>query len=72
MIALCAIVAIVLAAVRPSPLLALGTVTVRVDPTTRFAPVNGTFTADIVADVGTEMNPNGLGAYGFNLVYDSD
>jgi len=25
---------------------------------------------DIVADVGTEMNPNGLGAYQFDLVYD--
>ena len=70
MIALCAIVSIVLVAVGPSSLLALGTVTVRVDPVTRAAPVNGTFTVDIVADVGTEMNPDGLGAYEFDLVYD--
>ena len=70
-IALCAIGAIVLVAVGASPLLALGTVTVRVDPATRAAPVNGTFTVDIVADnVDTEMNPDGLGAYEFDLVYD--
>jgi len=71
MIALCAIGAIVLAAVGPLPLLANpGTVTVRVNPATRAAPVNGTFTVDIVADVGAEMNPSGLGAYQFDLVYD--
>jgi len=71
MIALCAIGAIVLAAVGPLPLLANpGTVTVRVNPATRAAPVNGTFTVNIVADVGSEMNPNGLGAYQFDLVYD--
>jgi hypothetical protein len=28
------------------------------------------FTVNIVAGVGTEMNPNGLGAYEFDLVYD--
>ncbi len=72
MIALCAIGAIVLVAVGASPLLALGTVNMRVDPVTRAVPVNGTFTVDIVADVSTEMDPNRLGAYGFNLVYDSD
>ncbi|MBC8492498.1 MAG: VCBS repeat-containing protein [Chloroflexi bacterium] len=75
-IALCAIVAIVLVAVGASPLLALGTVTMRVDPVTRAVPVNGTFTVDIVADVGTEMDATepdktgGLGAYEFDLVGD--
>jgi len=68
MIVLCAIGIIVLLAVG-SPLLAEpGTVTMRVDPATRTVPVNGTFTVNIVADVGTEMNLNGLGAYEFNLV----
>ncbi|MGA9349028.1 MAG: FG-GAP-like repeat-containing protein [Anaerolineae bacterium] len=72
MIALCAIGAILLATLGPLPLLANpGTVTVRVDPATRAAPVNGTFTVDIVADVGAEMDPTGgLGAYEFDLVYD--
>ena len=73
-IALCAIGAIVLVAVGASPLLALGPVTMRVDPVTRAVPVNGTFTVDIVADVGTEMDATepdktgGLGAYEFDLV----
>jgi hypothetical protein len=73
-IALCAIGAIVLVTAGPSPLLANpGMVTVRVDPATRAAPVNGTFTVDIVVDnVDTEMNPDGLGAYEFDLVYDQD
>jgi len=71
MMALCAMGAIVLVAVGSSPLLAEpGTVTVRVDPASRAAPVNGTFTVNIVADVGTEMDPNGVGAYEFDLVYD--
>jgi hypothetical protein len=72
MIVLCAIGAIMLLATGVSPLLALGTVTVRVDPAIRAAPVNGTFTVDIVADLGAEMDPNGLGAYEFDLVYDKD
>jgi hypothetical protein len=72
MIVLCAIGAIVLVAVGASPLLALGTVTMRVDPATRAVSVNGTFTVDIVADLETEMDPNGLGAYEFDLVYDKD
>jgi hypothetical protein len=73
MIVFCAMAVIVLAAVEPSPLLANpGTVTVRVNAATRAAPVNGTFTVDIVADVGTEMDPNGLGAYQFDLAYDSN
>jgi hypothetical protein len=68
-IALCAIGAIMLVALGPLPLLANpGTVTVRVDPATRAAPVNGTFTVDIVADLGSEMNEYGLGAYEFDLV----
>ena len=72
-IALCAIGAIVLVAVGPLPLFANpGTVTVRVDSATRAMPVNGTFTVNIVADVGTEMDPNGLGAYQFDLAYDSN
>jgi uncharacterized iron-regulated membrane protein len=51
---------------------------VQVDPATRAAPVNGTFTVNIVANVGTEMDatePNktgGLGAYEFDLVYDTN
>ena len=71
-ITLCAIGAIVLVALGPLPLLANpGTVTVRVDPATRAVPVNGTFTVDIVADVGTEMSATGgLGAYEFDLVYE--
>jgi hypothetical protein len=70
MIVLCAIGTIVLTAVGPSPLLANpGTVTMHVDPATRAAPVNGTFTVDIVADV-TDMDPNGLGAYDFDLAFD--
>ncbi|MBM4448808.1 MAG: hypothetical protein FJ015_06210 [Chloroflexi bacterium] len=70
-IALCAMGAIMLVAVGSPPLLANpGTVTMRVDPATRTAPVNATFAVSIVADVGTEMNPNGLGAYEFDLVYD--
>jgi hypothetical protein len=73
MIALCAIGAIVLVAMGPSPLLANpGTVTMRVDPARRAAPVNGTFTVNIVADAGAEMNPNGLGAYEFDLVYNKN
>ncbi|MBM3149782.1 MAG: hypothetical protein FJZ88_07145, partial [Chloroflexi bacterium] len=65
--------AIALLAVGAFPLLAEpGTVTVRVDPATRAAPVNATFTVNIVADVGTEMNQNGLGAYEFDLVYDKN
>ena len=70
MIVLCAIGAIVLVAVGASPLLALGTVNMRVDPVTRAVPVNGTFTVDIVADVGTAMGEDGLGGYGFDLEYD--
>ena len=72
MIAICAIGVIVFLATGVSPLLALGTVTMRVDPATRAAPVNGTFTVDIVTDLGTEMDPNGLGAYEFDLVYNPD
>jgi hypothetical protein len=73
-IALCAIGAIVLVAVGSSPLLANpGTVTMRVDPVRQVVPVNETFTVGIVANnVDTEMNPEGLGAYEFDLVYDSD
>ncbi len=70
MIALCAIGAIVLVAVGASPLLAQEPVTMWVDPATQTVPVNGTFTVNIVANVGAEMYPNGLGAYGFDLVYD--
>jgi hypothetical protein len=70
---LCAIGAIMLVAVGPSPLLANpGAVTLRVDPATRAVPVNGTFTVDIVTDLGTEMDTNGLGAYEFDLVYAYD
>ena len=66
MIALCTIGAILLLAAGSSPLRAqTGTVTVRVDPATRAAPVNGTFTVQIVAD-----NAQDLGAYEFDLVYD--
>jgi len=73
MIVLCAMGMILLVAGGSSPLLAEpGTVTVRVDPATRAAPVNGTFMVDIVADVDTEMDPNGLGAYEFDLVYDTN
>ena len=67
MIALCAIGVIVVMAVGPSSLLAQGTVTMRVDPATRTAPVNGTFAVQIVAD-----NAQDLGAYEFDLVYDSN
>jgi hypothetical protein len=70
MIALCAIVSIMIMPVAPPSLRAQGTVTVRVDTATRTVPVNGTFSADIVVDVGTEMDPNGLGAYEFDMVYD--
>ena len=72
MTVLCVLGVILLVAVGSSPLLAEpGTVTVRVDPATQTVPVNGTFTVDIVADVGTEMAPTGgLGAYEFDLVYD--
>ena len=71
MTVLCVLGVILLVAVGSSPLLAEpGTVTVRVDPATQTVPVNGTFTVDIVADVGTEMAPTGgLGAYEFDLVY---
>jgi hypothetical protein len=73
MIALCAIGAIMLVAVGSPPLLANpDPVTVRMDPATRAAPVNGTFTVDIMADVSPDMDTNGLGAYEFDLVYDSD
>ena len=72
MTVLCVLGVILLVAVGSSPLLAEpGTVTVWVDPATQTVPVNGTFTVDIVADVGTEMDPTGgLGAYEFDLVYD--
>ena len=69
-LALWAIGAIALLAVGYPLLASPGTVTVRVDPATRTVPVNGTFTVNIVAVVGTEMNPNGLGAYEFDLVYE--
>ena len=73
-IVLCVLGVILLVAGGSSPLLAEpGTVTVRVDPATRAAPVNGTFTVDIVADVDVEMEPTGgLGAYEFDLVYDTN
>ena len=70
MIVLCTIGAIVLVAVGSSSLLALGTVTMEVDPPTQAVPVNSTLRVDIVAETGTEMAPNGLGGYGFDLKYD--
>lgn len=47
-----------------------GAIDVRVAPAALMVPVGGTFTVDIVADVGSEMDPGGLGAYEFDLVYD--
>jgi hypothetical protein len=45
-----------------------GTIDVRVDPPAQTVLVNEVFTVDIVADVGSEMDPDGLGAYEFDLV----
>jgi hypothetical protein len=45
-----------------------GTIDVRVDPATQTVPVDGDFAVDIVADIGSEMDPDGLGAYEFDLV----
>jgi len=70
-IILYATAAIILVTVGPCPFPAQsGTITMRVDPAARTVPVNGTFTVNIVVDVGTEMNPYGLGVYEFDLVYD--
>lgn len=70
MTVLCAMAVIVLVAVGASPLLALGTVTMEVDPVTRVVPVNGTFTVDINLTDVAEMDPDGLGAYEFDLAFD--
>jgi len=45
-------------------------VTMSIEPARRAAPANDTFTVQVVADVGTEMSPSGVGAYEFDLVYD--
>jgi hypothetical protein len=70
MIGLGTLGALLLATAAPS-LAQTGTIDVSVDPATRAAPVNGTFTVQIVADC-TDIGSDGLGAYEFELVYDPD
>jgi len=49
-----------------------GAVTMSIEPATRAVLVGDTFTVQVVADVGTEMDANGLGAYEFDWLYDSN
>ena len=51
---------------------ASGAITIRITPTTKEVAVGATFAVQVVADVGTELDPHGLGAYQFDLLYDPD